>query len=173
MPSPLTHCDVTTARTQVMEVHFAVAALRAQVVNINTTLAAPELAHVLCDSGAQLIIADVEFAGQLAHAFELAEQQHPTVAPATPAAASASPAAAAIPAVSDTPAASAAPDTTPSPPTKPLCVKTIVWLDMARLAPHDVTTPLPCEADMAEPGEAPPSLPGVASLWYTGGQAKA
>jgi len=39
-----------------LQVHYAVAAVRAQLVNCNTGLAAPELLHVLMDSGAEVLV---------------------------------------------------------------------------------------------------------------------
>lgn len=46
---------------EVMEVHFACAALHALVVNVNVNLAARELRHVLEDSGCTALVADAEF----------------------------------------------------------------------------------------------------------------
>jgi acyl-CoA synthetase (AMP-forming)/AMP-acid ligase II len=46
---------------EVLEAHYAIAAIRAVCVNVNTNLAPPELAHVLSDSGTAVLIADVEF----------------------------------------------------------------------------------------------------------------
>ena len=48
--------------TSVVEIHFAAAALHAVVVNVNVSLAPRELAHVLRDSGCEVLIADAEFA---------------------------------------------------------------------------------------------------------------
>lgn len=48
--------------------HFAAAALHAVVVNVNVSLAPPELAYVLADSGATVLVAAPEFAGPLADA---------------------------------------------------------------------------------------------------------
>lgn len=48
--------------------HFAAAALRAIIVNINVNLAPQELAHILADSGADIVIASPEFAPTLQEA---------------------------------------------------------------------------------------------------------
>jgi acyl-CoA synthetase (AMP-forming)/AMP-acid ligase II len=52
----------------VLVVHFAAAAARAQLVNINTSLAAPEVSQLLADSHARVLIADVEYAPLLQQA---------------------------------------------------------------------------------------------------------
>ena len=54
--------------TAVLETHFAAAALHAVVVNVNVSLAPRELAHVLRDSGCEVLIADGEFAAALSDA---------------------------------------------------------------------------------------------------------
>ncbi|KAL6765564.1 hypothetical protein V8C86DRAFT_3170790, partial [Haematococcus lacustris] len=59
--------------SEVLELHFGVAAVRAQLVNVNVSLAAPEVAHVLGLSQASLLVADVEFEGVLREAVRLAE----------------------------------------------------------------------------------------------------
>jgi acyl-CoA synthetase (AMP-forming)/AMP-acid ligase II len=64
-PTPHHH---TTQHAQVIALHFAAAALRAIIVNVNTNLAPQELAHILADSGAQLVVAAPEFADALAGA---------------------------------------------------------------------------------------------------------
>lgn len=53
---------------EVMEVHYAAAALHAVVVNVNTNLAPPELAYLLGHSGAEVLIAGAEFQPVLAAA---------------------------------------------------------------------------------------------------------
>jgi acyl-CoA synthetase (AMP-forming)/AMP-acid ligase II len=46
---------------EVLQAHFAAAATHSIVVNINVGLTAPELEHVLTDSGCQILIVDTEF----------------------------------------------------------------------------------------------------------------
>lgn len=59
----------------VMELHFAVAALHAVIVNLNIHLAPRELAYILADSGTRLVAADRAYAGPLlAAAAELADE---------------------------------------------------------------------------------------------------
>ncbi len=62
------HCPHTQA-------HFAIAGLRGEVVNVNTSLAAPEMLHILSDSLTRVIIADVEFAPTIHTALRLAREQ--------------------------------------------------------------------------------------------------
>jgi hypothetical protein len=58
-------------RAEVLEAHFAAAALHAVVVNVNTALAPEELAFVLADSGATTVLASDEFAPALTAALRL------------------------------------------------------------------------------------------------------
>lgn len=60
--------------TSVIEVHFAAAALHAIVVNVNISLAPRELAHVLRDSGCEVLIADSEFAATVSAAIVATEE---------------------------------------------------------------------------------------------------
>lgn len=53
---------------EVMEAHFAAAALHAVIVNVNVNLAAPEMAYILSHSRAQLLLSSPEFAPVLAAA---------------------------------------------------------------------------------------------------------
>lgn len=57
---------------EVLVLHFAAAALRAVVVNINTALSPPELAYILGDSGATLLVASRDLAPALLEAEQLA-----------------------------------------------------------------------------------------------------
>jgi acyl-CoA synthetase (AMP-forming)/AMP-acid ligase II len=57
---------------EVLALHFAAAALRAVVVNLNTALAPRELAYILADSGAEVVVASADFAPTLAAAAEAA-----------------------------------------------------------------------------------------------------
>jgi len=55
-----TSCKYDEAHTEAimfaLQVHYAVAAVRAQLVNCNTGLAAPELLHMLRDSGTEVLV---------------------------------------------------------------------------------------------------------------------
>lgn len=62
-----------------VEAHFACAAIHAVVVNVNVSLAPAELAHVLHDSGCEVLISGVEFQAVVSAAVELLSQ-----APAAP-----------------------------------------------------------------------------------------
>eukprot|EP00883_Tetradesmus_obliquus_P011533 jgi/Sobl393_1/4315/SZX67650.1 len=53
---------------EVLALHFAAAALRAVIVNLNTALAPRELAYILADSGAEVVVASTDFAHTLAAA---------------------------------------------------------------------------------------------------------
>jgi acyl-CoA synthetase (AMP-forming)/AMP-acid ligase II len=77
---------------QVPALHFAAAALRAIIVNVNVNLAPQELAHILADSGADIIVASPDFAPalQAAAAAASAAAKAETAYPAPDAAASAS-----------------------------------------------------------------------------------
>lgn len=81
-------------RAEVLEAHFALAALRAVVLNINVRLAPPELNHILTQSGARWIVATPDFAPGLSAAAALGNfrlggilwvdnltTQHPPVTP--------------------------------------------------------------------------------------------
>jgi acyl-CoA synthetase (AMP-forming)/AMP-acid ligase II len=57
---------------EVMDAHYACAALHAVVVNVNVSLAPPELAYILGDSGAAVVVAGAEFGGALAAAAGIA-----------------------------------------------------------------------------------------------------
>jgi acyl-CoA synthetase (AMP-forming)/AMP-acid ligase II len=57
---------------EVLALHFAAAALRAVIVNLNTALAPRELAYILADSGAEVVVASTDFAHTLAAAAEAA-----------------------------------------------------------------------------------------------------
>jgi len=59
--------------TEVMELHYAVAAIHGVVVNINIHLAPVELQHQLTDSGTVLILAETEFESTVFHALDSAE----------------------------------------------------------------------------------------------------
>lgn len=54
--------------TAVIEAHFSAAAVHAVIVNINVSLAPRELAHVLRDSGCEVLVADAEFAATVSAA---------------------------------------------------------------------------------------------------------
>eukprot|EP00803_Ostreobium_quekettii_P007582 evm.model.scf_983.1 EVM.evm.TU.scf_983.1 scf_983:18-7581(-) len=62
---------------EVMEVHFAAAAIHAVVVNLNVHLAAAELAYILGDAGPSLVVAQEEFLGQLRDAMGMAAGRLP------------------------------------------------------------------------------------------------
>ena len=63
-------------RAEVLEAHFAAAALHAVVVNVNTALAPAELEYVLGDSGAALVLAAREFGAPLRAALDAARGRH-------------------------------------------------------------------------------------------------
>jgi fatty-acyl-CoA synthase len=48
-------------RYEVLEAHFAAAALHAVIVNVNVNLAAPEVAYILSNSAAEILLTDAEF----------------------------------------------------------------------------------------------------------------
>eukprot|EP00878_Enallax_costatus_P022047 GHUV01023373.1.p1 GENE.GHUV01023373.1~~GHUV01023373.1.p1 ORF type:complete len:406 (-),score=110.57 GHUV01023373.1:667-1884(-) len=60
--------------SEVMALHYAAAALRAIIVNINVNLAPQELAYILADSGAEFIVASPEFAAVLQQAAAIGGQ---------------------------------------------------------------------------------------------------
>lgn len=146
-----------TQQPQVMEVHWAVAALRATLVNCNTNLAAPELLHVLSDSGAQLLIADAEFQPQVTSVLELWQQQQQQQQGACP-----------IP-TSDAAAGCNGAD----PALYHLRLHTVLWTDLAHASPHDIAAAAVAAAS-APPGSLPDlSTYGVRCSWYHGGHAHA
>lgn len=100
---------------QVPALHFAAAALRAIIVNINVNLAPQELAHILADSGADIIVASPEFAEALQAAADAASTA------TTAAAIAAAEAEAAFPAPGAAASASVAADV------GALCVHAAVW----------------------------------------------
>lgn len=51
-------------RAEVLELHYAAAALRAVIVNVNTHLAPPELRYILHDCEAEVLVADMEAHGE-------------------------------------------------------------------------------------------------------------
>ncbi len=59
---------------QVMELHYAAAAVHAVVVNLNVSLAPPELLHILRSSQAQVLAASTDFAPALRAVLQLAEE---------------------------------------------------------------------------------------------------
>ncbi|MEW5315631.1 MAG: hypothetical protein WDW38_007045 [Sanguina aurantia] len=76
-------------RSEVIEAHFACAALRAILVNVNVNLAPPELQYILHDSNSELLIADSDF---LAAIQQAATSGPPaSIAPGTPHAAHSTP----------------------------------------------------------------------------------
>jgi acyl-CoA synthetase (AMP-forming)/AMP-acid ligase II len=66
---------------EVIALHFAAAALRAVIVNLNTALAPRELAYILADSAAEVVVASPDFAATLAAAAaaDAGEHQQPAV----------------------------------------------------------------------------------------------
>jgi acyl-CoA synthetase (AMP-forming)/AMP-acid ligase II len=91
---------------QVPALHFAAAALRAIIVNINVNLAPQELAYILADSAADIVVSAPEFA--------------PALQAAAAAAAAAASAATADPSHPD--------PTIPAADSAPLCIHTAVWV---------------------------------------------
>lgn len=76
--------------SEVMALHYAAAALRAIIVNININLAPQELAYILADSGTEVLVASPDFAAVLqqaaAHAGGEAPAGEPEIQPAAAAA---------------------------------------------------------------------------------------
>jgi acyl-CoA synthetase (AMP-forming)/AMP-acid ligase II len=82
---------------EVMELHFASAAVHAVVVNLNVSLAPAELAHALAASGASVLVAAAEFGPALAAAAGVVEAAEAEAAAAASTASSSGAAAAAPP----------------------------------------------------------------------------
>jgi len=126
---------------QVPALHFAAAALRAIIVNINVNLAPQELAYILSDSGADVVVTSPEFAPVL--------QAAATAATAATTAAAA--AAAADPAPPGQAVAAAAPEATP------LFIHSAIWVQPGQ--------PLQAELDRSA-SLTLPQVPGWHSSTY-------